>query len=306
MEKKETNVMRGTLCIVVGGICWGFSGACGQYLFTNYGTNPAWLTAVRMICAGVLLAVYGMIKSRETMIAIWKNRKDIFILILFAVCGLMFCQYAYLAAISYSNAGTATVLQYLSPLFIMIYICVSSRRLPKKIEVISILLALSGTFILATHGNLQEMVLTRRGLIWGILSGIAAALYSLIPREIMRKYGSVAVTGYGMLIGGCILCLARRVWLIPVQLDYVGIVAICAIVLIGTVIAFTLYLQGINDIGAVKASMLASVEPLSAALFAIVWLGTDIMLIDAAGFACILLTVFLLAPKEKKSEIKSL
>ena len=63
----------------------------------------------------------------------------------------------------------------------------------------------------------------------------------------------------------------------------------------GTAVAFTLYLQGVVDIGPVKASMIASIEPVSAALFAFVWLSTPFIGIDLVGFAMILVTIFLLA-----------
>ena len=296
--KNSSKILRGTLFTIIGGICWGFSGACGQYLFTNYGMDTAWLTSVRMIFAGLLLVLYGIIVSRKSMTAMWNNRKDILILLFFSIFGLMFCQYAYMLAISYSNAGTATVLQYLFPVFIMLYVCIYTHRLPKKIEIISIVLALSGTFILATHGNLREMAITKQGLMWGILAGISVAFYSIIPRSIMEKYGSVTVTGYGMLIGGVVLCILGQTWKNMPQLDKNAIIAIFSIVLIGTVFAFTLYFQGVKDIGAVKASMLVSVELISATLFAMIWLHTQFEIFDLVGFVFIAMTVFLLAKKE--------
>ena len=300
--KNSSKILRGTLFTVFGGICWGFSAACGQFLFTHYVMDTAWLTSVRMVFAGLLLVLYGIMVSRKSMIAIWNNHNDILRLLIFSIFGLMFCQYAYLLAISYSNAGTATVLQYLFPVFIMLYVCISTHRLPKKIEIISIVLALSGTFILATHGNLRELAITKQGLIWGILAGMSVAFYSIISRSIIEKYGSITVTGYGMLIGGVVLCILGRAWNNIPQLDRNGIIAIFSIVLIGTVFAFTLYFQGVKDIGAVKASMLVSVELISATLFAMIWLHTQFGLFDLAGFVFIAMTVFLLAQKIKKNE----
>lgn len=96
------------------------------------------------------------------------------------------------------------------------------------------------------------------------------------------------------------LAVVVQVWNIKVSLDIRKLLTVSAIVIIGTVIAFTLYLQGVSDIGAVKASVLASVEPVSAVLFSVLWLGTSFMIIDVIGFACIMGTVFLLTKKEKK------
>lgn len=289
---------RGILATITGCICWGFSGACGQYLFTNYDFSASWLTSVRMLFAGVILTGYGFYKYADLWRQMLTHKRDAVQLVVFAILGLLMCQYTYLEAIDNSNAGTATVLQYLMPVFILLYVCCTMGRMPDRTELISVLLAMAGTFILATHGNPSQMVLTTAGLVWGLVSAVAAAAYSLLPRSLMAKYGSIPVTGGGMLIGGLVFSFPSGVWGPLPVLDAAGWGALLSIVVIGTVIAFTLYLQGIKDIGPVKASMLASAEPLSATVLAVVWLGTPMTWLDAVGFACIVTTVFILTLKK--------
>lgn len=155
---------RGIFCTLLGGILWGFSGACSDYLFTNYAMDSSWLTVVRMLGAGIALAAINITGSRKRAVAIWKNGMDAVQLVIFALLGLAFSQYAYLTSIDHSNAGTATVLQYLGPVLIMGLVCVKNRRLPDKKEGIAILLAVGGTYLLATHGNPKTMVLSQLGL----------------------------------------------------------------------------------------------------------------------------------------------
>ena len=102
-----------------------------------------------------------------------------------------------------------------------------------------------------------------------------------------------------MLIGGIAMGLAVRVWEIPVHLDAAGIAAVAAMAVIGTVVAYTLYLQGVGEIGAAKAGMLASVEPVTATAISVLWLHSDFGPMDALCFVLILATVFLLAKKEE-------
>lgn len=289
-----TTTTKGVLATLAGCIGWGFSGACGQYLFTNYDFTASWLTSVRMLSAGVLLTAYGWYKCNAQWRQMLANRRDMLHLVAFALLGLLLCQYTYLEAVANTNAGTATVLQYLMPVIILLYVCCTGRRMPDVKELLCIVLAMGGTFILATHGNPHEMVLTPAGLTWGLLSAVAAASYSLLPRALMSKYGSIPVTGGGMLIGGIFFSFPSGVWSALPAFDAAGYAALAAIVIIGTVIAFTLYLQGIKMIGPVRASMLASAEPLSAAVFAVVWLATPLTLMDLAGFACIIVAVFII------------
>ena len=92
-----------------------------------------------------------------------------------------------------------------------------------------------------------------------------------------------------------------QVWKIPVSLDWKGLLALAGVVVLGTIFAYTMYLQGISDIGPMKASMLASVEPISATLFSVIWLKNSFMLMDLLGFICIITTIFLLTGKSEEN-----
>lgn len=290
---------RGTIFTLAGGMLWGLSGVCGQYLFTNYHVDSSWLTAIRMLGAGVMLGILCLVKQRKNYIEIWKHKTDRIQLLIFAIFGLLFCQYAYLTAISWSNAATATVLQYLGPVLIMILVCLRGRKLPNRPEFLAITLAVIGTFLLATHGNPSTMVLSKGGLAWGLISAVSLVCYTLLPVKIIPKWGSMVVTGYGMLIGGVVLAIAIRFFSIPVNLDVKGWLAVGGVVVLGTLVAYTIYLQGVADVGPVKASLLSSVEPVSSTIISVVWLHTKFEVIDLVGFVCIIATVFLLTKKEK-------
>lgn len=291
---------RGIFCTLAGGIMWGFSGTCGQYLFTFKNMDSSWLTVTRMLLAGIILIAVGVTGQRENMKGILRDRKDFIRLIIFSIFGLMFCQYTYLTAISYSNAGTATVLQYLGPLLIMIVSCVTALRLPTPRETAAIALAVLGTFLLATHGNIHSLVISPRGLSWGLASAVALMLYTMLPEKIIGRWGSTAVTGYGMLFGGIFLFFLTRCWTRQISFDLGTVLGVAAIVLIGTALSFTLYLRGVSDIGSVKASMLACVEPVSATVISALWLGTKFTFVDILGLAAIILTVLLLTKKKKQ------
>lgn len=297
MSKIKQKQTKGIICTLLGGICWGFSGTCGQYLFTYKNIESGWLTMIRMIVAGIILITINFIKKDNNLKEIWKNKKDVIRLILFALFGLLLSQYTYLTAISFSNAGTATILQNLNPVMIMIFVCIIKNKLPDKIEAFCIVLAVSGTFLIATHGNLSTLSISPEGLFWGIACAVGAVFYSLIPCDLTSKYGSMVVTGYAMFIGGISFTFISGYWKLKVNLDMGTILGVLAITVIGTAMAYTLYLKGVSEIGPVKASMLASIEPVAATLFSFLWMGTKFALIDIVGFVCILTTVFLLSRK---------
>ena len=292
----------GALITIAAGILWGFSGACGQYIFERFPIEPAHLTSIRMLSAGVILCCIGFVTDKKNMLGIWKVKTDYIKLIIFAVFGIMASQLTYMTAISYTNSGTATILQYIGPVLVMIASCAMQKRLPTARESLAIFLVIIGTFFIATHGNISNMIINTSGLIWGLLAAVALALYTLIPGNITKQYSSITITGYGMLLGGIVLAVLSQAWKVQLSSDFRFIAAFAGIVIFGTVPTFTLYLKGITMVGPVTASMLASVEPVSAAAFMIVWLKVPFHYMDLIGFSCILITIFLLTKKERSIE----
>ena len=85
-----------------------------------------------------------------------------------------------------------------------------------------------------------------------------------------------------------------------ISLPLVG--AVAGIVIFGTVLAYTFYLEGIHLIGATKASIISSIEPVAATVISAVWLGTEFSGADIIGFAMIISTVFIISLFSKKSD----
>ena len=254
-DKKREKL--GILCCTAGATSWGLSGTCSEALFSQYPVDTTWVTAVRMTSAGIILLFLAFAKHSLNLKELGKDKKGLIEIVLFAIAGLALCQYAYLSAIKWTNSGTATVIQNLSIVFIAVYVCVTTRTKPDKKTVFCILLALIGVWLLATGGKPGNIELTPRGLFWGLMAGIGAASYSLLSRAPVGRFGSIPVTGLGMLIGGVVLCEIAQVWKVPAGLDGRAILYLAVIVLVGTVGAFTLFLQGIALVGPVKAALFA-------------------------------------------------
>lgn len=295
MDKKYT---KGIICTLTGGISWGFSGACGQILVNTPNITSEQITACRMIFAGLILTLINVLKNKKSAFDIFKNKKDVIGLAEFAILGILLSQLTYIKTISYSNAGTATVLQYLGPVLIMIYTCIKGRKMPEKREVAAVILAFAGVVLIATHFNFSEFNLSGKCIAWGLAAAGGLALYSLIPGDIIAKYGAVNVTGFAMIIGGAALSAYPGAAIWKIDMDLQTVFALAGMVLVGTVTAYTLYLQGVAYIGAVRASMIACVEPVSAALFSCFWLKTSFDAIDIIGFALVLSTVFILSKND--------
>lgn len=280
--------IRGVILTLTGGAAWGFSGTCGQYIFANSQMESGMLAAIRMLGAGVILLLFTLFAKKKETFAVWKKPAEAVRLVIFAVGGLMFSQFAYLTAISYSNSGTATVFQNTGIILVMIISCILARRLPRGKEITAAVLTLIGVVLLATHGRLDGLVISDGALTWGGLAALALVTYTLLPGQLLKKWGTPLINGFAMLIGGIVLAVAFRIWEKSWDFELHIVLALLAMVILGTVIAFSFYLQGVADIGPVKASMLACIEPVVATVISALWLGTEFATIDLLGFALII------------------
>ncbi|MGN0159418.1 MAG: DMT family transporter [Brotaphodocola sp.] len=294
---KNRHGIRGMILTIAGGTMWGFSGTCGQFLMQTKGLTSNWLVPFRLFLAGLLLLLICYLREGRQIFRIWK--RDAVGILTFGIFGMSMCQYTYFTAIGASNAGTATVLQYIGPVLIMVWLSLKRRSLPHVNEVAAIILAVFGTFLLATHGKPGTMVLSEKALFWGLSSAVALGVYTVQPGYLLETYGSSIVTGWGMLIGGVMLNLLFRPWNIAVVLDVQVVCGMAVIILVGTIIAFCCYLEGVRLVGPKKGSLYASVEPVSATVFSVIWMHASFGWMDFLGFICILATIFLLAVDKK-------
>lgn len=289
---------KGYLMTLAGGACWGLSGCCGQFLFEQKGATAEWLVAIRLLTAGLILAAAGFWKNGKENISLFKNKKDIRQLLLFSFAGIWVSQYTYFAAIQHSNAGTATVLQYMFPVLILIVICLKEKRLPIGIELTAIILSVLGTVILGTHGDFTTLHMTPAALFFGLAAAVGGMLYNMLPGDLIQRYGMFQVVGFGMIFSGAVFCAAVKPWNQYVIWDVGTVLTLAGVIVVGTAVGFGLYLQGVSIIGPLKGSMLASIEPVSAVIISVFWLGTTFTVFDLIGFVMIMGTVMLLTWKQ--------
>ena len=288
---------KGFLLTIIAGIAWGLSGTSGQYLMVH-GISALVLTNLRLLIAGGILMMLSYISAREKMKAFLKDKESILSLLIFALIGLFLNQFAYLTAIQETNAGTATVLQYVCPVGILVYSCIKDKVAPTFAEIISILLAIGGTYLIATHGQFDQLSVSPAGLFWGLFSALTYALYIILPITLIKKWGSSLVIGIGMVISGLVAIPFTGVLRasIPTSLDF--LFAFAGIILIGTVFAYTAFLKGASIVGPVKSSLLASIEPISAVFFAFLIMKEQFFPIDFVGMAMILCAVTIISLKD--------
>ena len=123
-----------------------------------------------------------------------------------SVFGFAGSQLAYLGAIQFSNAATATLLQFLFLPIVAGYEAVKGVLRWSVQWTVSLLLAMVGTLFLVggVPGWNFRILVTSNGVLFGLLAAVSGAYYTLASRPLVRAHGSWWVTTWGFAIGGLV------------------------------------------------------------------------------------------------------
>ena len=254
----------GIILTLLGATLWGVSGTSVQFVGNFRNMNLEWLLTMRLITAGLLTVLYGWIRQGNAIFNVFRNWRDTLGLVIFGVFGMALCQYTYFRSIVIAGAGIATVLQYLAPSMIIIYLLVRYGKRPSTGEIISVILALVGTICLMGNNGFSFESFRSDVLFWGLLSAVGVAVYSVSPVRLLATYGTIPIVGFGMLLSGLVAAVLFQQPHSYATWDVWTVVGCFNVVFLGTIVSFNAYLEGVKRIGAVSGSILSSIEPISA------------------------------------------
>ncbi len=287
--------LRGVLYAILGASCWGFSATCVSYLVDKNQVDIPWLACTRLIAAGLLFLVIALVRDRDKFVVLFHDRGLMVRTLLYTLLAVVLMQVSYMTGIKYTNAGTTLLLLEVSIPIVLVVECIRVRRLPKPVEVLALALAAAGVLSIATQGNLGSIGINPLGLMWGLLSAVANASYILLSVKVVEKCGSLVLNGVAMTLGGILFAPIAHPWDSTVVLDTSGWIVFWAIVLVGTMFAYAIYLRGIAYCGTVKASLVGVAEPISGTIISALWLGTVFSGWDLLGGVLIIAMMIIVA-----------
>lgn len=289
----------GIILTLLGATLWGVSGTSVQFIGNFRNMNLEWLLTMRLITAGLLTVLYGWIRQGNAIFNVFRNWRDTLGLVIFGVFGMALCQYTYFRSIVIAGAGIATVLQYLAPSMIIIYLLMRYGKRPSTGEIISVILALAGTICLMGNNGFSFESFRSDVLFWGLLSAVGVAVYSVSPVRLLATYGTIPIVGFGMLLSGLVAAVLFQQPHSYATWDVWTVVGCFNVVFLGTIVSFNAYLEGVKRIGAVPGSILSSIEPISAAFFGWALLGNQFNWVGILGMAMIIATVIIIALEKR-------
>jgi len=287
---------KGYLCVVTAAIFWAVSGSAGKYLF-NHGVTPYQVVQMRVTLAAALLFLWLLARDRRRLrIA----PRDIAYFAILGITGLAMVQFTYFYTISKIKVAAAILLEYLAPVFIAIYAVTIAREKLTWPTAAAVTLATLGCYLVVGAYNLNLFAMNKVGLLSGLASAVSFAWYSVYGEIGMRRYSPWTVLFYAFLFAALFWNIAHpplEAFRHPYRLvDWAWILYIAVF---GTLIPFGLYLYGINLIRSTRASITATLEPITAALVSYLFLGETLEKLQMAGGLFVIGAVILLQIRQE-------
>ena len=302
MNKYQKNIFKGTIYSLLSGLIWGICGILGEYFFSHYQVSSGWITSMRLLVAGGFVIVLSSIKLRSQLFEIWKNRNNYLPFLAYAILGIFSVQFFFYLCVEYSNATTATILQFISPVFILLYNRIIYKKKASKKAIFYVLTAMLGVFLMATKGDLSKLSITPLALLTGLLSALGVMFNVILPQRFAKKYGFVPTVGWGMIIAGLFSNFLYPVYKISFQVDAISICVCLTIAFLGTAFAFFLSMKAVSLVSPLVVSVVSASEPLSSAILSVLFLGMVLDGFLVLAMILIIVPMVFLSIEESKSK----
>ena len=259
--------MKNALYIIAAGILWGLIALFVTEL-SAAGYTSMQVVSLRVFFAAVMLVAFLLVKDRSQL----KVRlRDVPLFLGTGLLSIVFFNFCYFEAIKViGGAAVPALLLYTSPIFVMAISLVLFKEPLTARKIAALILTLAG-LVFVTGAFSGGETLSLYAILLGLGSGLGYALYSIFGKFLVGKYSATTITTYTFVVAA--------VFSVPFSgvLGNLGplvaqgaLVPALALSLISTVAPFLLYTKGLQGIEAGKASILATVEPLVAAVVGVV------------------------------------
>ncbi len=284
--------VKGLVMIISGAALWGLSGPMMEWTLENSGMSVSFLLTLRLLIAGLLLIAYLRAKGKPVMRP-WRQKVWARQLVIFGVAGMLGVQFSFTSAISESNAVLATLFQFLSPIYVILFVSVRQRFVPPIAQIAGMIVTLGGLFLLLTNGSLSGFSMTPAAVFWGVAVGFAFTFYTLYPVRLMQEWGVLLSIGWAMVVGGAALFITNPLRLfreLQFLIDWQVAGMLAGVIIVGT-LAFLLFLGSMKYITPIETSILSSFEPLTAMIVSVIWFGAMLGAWQLTGAIVMLLGV---------------
>jgi drug/metabolite transporter, DME family len=271
----------GALAAAAAAATWGTLGFFAKILYAQ-GVSFESLVAVRASVGW--LAVIGFLLATRDARSLRVKRRDLRFLLPLGLVGIGAFYLLYFYTVRESTMGTAAILLYSAPAFVVVLARLFLRELLNVTKVFGLLLTVGGISLVIGAYDPANLEVSPKILLTGLLSGLTYGLYAIFGRPVACQLSPPVILSYALAFGSALLIVAA----LPTLDTLVGLPVTSYLILlmlsvVHTTLAFALYTFGIRHLGAGRAAIVATIEPVVAGILGVTLLGEDLTVLKVLG-----------------------
>jgi drug/metabolite transporter (DMT)-like permease len=279
----------GYVCALTSAACFGSLSVLVKMAY-GLGMDALTLLSLRLTLAAVFLWFIVFARFRHEAQVGWRGAGSLFLI---GPLGSAFPATAYFLALRDIDASLGIALFYTFPLLTNLLGIVFLRDRPTRSRWFSLALTLMGIALAVELHRFNPARSDMGGIGLALVAAFFVAVFNLIVQPATQKHKPFIVNTYIITASAVLLSLLRPPWEFA-QLDPRVWLFAAVIALLSTVIAMSLYLTSIRLIGAGRASVLSTFEPVVTITLAFMLLGEHLTFLQLVGVGAILLGIVIL------------
>ncbi len=281
-----------TLLVMLAAFLWGTIGIFSKFL-QHSGLLPLEVAFWRALLGGLCFYL-----SAHASRSVLPRGRDLVYTVIFGVCGVSLFYGSYQLAVRSGGASLAAVLLYTAPVFVALGSWLLWHEKLGLREVLGLALTLSGIGLISFAGGGSGVHVNALSLAWGLTAGLTYSLYFLYGRAFFGRYNPQALYAVALPVGALMLLpFVQFHHKMPLAWGNLGIMSVLC-----TFVAYSLYSAGLQRLNPTRASVIASLEPVVAALLAALIFGERLSALALVGAGLVVGAALLLSLPTKKPD----
>jgi len=274
--------IRATIVVLIGATLLGSMGAWGRAVYRFEGDPMLVVTWRALIGVVVLAGILAL--SRPTLLRVPWSAIPFFLV--YGFFGVTLNFWSYFSAVKHTTLAVAITLLYTYPMFVTLFSALWLGERLTRVKLAAAALTVLGAALVAQVHQAEFLRLNLRGILFGLLTGLSMAVYSILGKQAVARYAPWTVVLYAFAGGALFLVLGSGPGLLAAR-DYptVAWIWIVGLALIPSLGGYALFTLGLRDLPASQVSVIATWEVVTAALLGWLLYGerlTPIQLLGAA------------------------
>jgi drug/metabolite transporter (DMT)-like permease len=289
--------LKGYVLVLMSAILCGTIGIFGKKVM-DLGAKPLEMVAWRALFSFALISGIALFVKRS----LFRIRlRDLPFFILFGAVGIGANFFCYFYAIELKvPVAVVSVLLYTYPFMIAALAAVLLGERFTAVKAAALVLSFVGCLLVVNIFNTGGVEVDWRGILFGLGNAAGVAVFTLMSKKAEKRYGPWTVLIYSLGFGAATLFLVLRPnEVMLLRLPFEATLWLVALAAVSTIAGYSLFLFGLRYLQASKASIVATVEVVVAAILAYRIFHEKLHWLQILGAALVILAVIVIQKRER-------